>query len=86
LDEHERALAWQLALYNEAIEQALIDNSPHHVCNYLYTLSQAFNRFYEHSRVIGDEREALRIGLVRRYYEVLAEGLGLLGIEVPEKM
>jgi len=86
LDEYERSLAWQLAQYGEAITQALRDSSPHHVCSYLYALSQVFNRFYEHSRVIGDEREALRIALVHRYHMVLTEGLGLLGIEVPEKM
>jgi arginyl-tRNA synthetase len=86
LDEYERALAWQLGQYNTAISQSLADSSPHHVCSYLYALSQSFNRFYEHSRVIGDEREALRMVLVRRYHDVLKEGLGLLGIEVPEKM
>lgn len=86
LDEYERQLAWQLAQYGEAIEQALTDGSPHHVCNYLYALSQTFNRFYEHSRVIGDAREALRVGLVRRYHEVLVEGLELLGIGVPARM
>ena len=86
LDEYERALAWQLSQYGEAIAQALTDSSPHHVCNYLYTLSQSFNRFYEHSRVVGDAREALRTQLVRRYHDVLVEGLDLLGIKVPEKM
>lgn len=86
LDEHERALAWQLAQYGPAIEQALGDSSPHHICSYLYALSQSFSRFYENSRVIGDEREALRVTLVRRYRDVLVEGLGLLGIDVPEKM
>ncbi len=86
LDAYERSLAWQLAQYSEAIMQALRDNSPHHVCSYLYNLSQVFNRFYEHSRVVGDEREALRIQLVRRYHTVLVEGLDLLGIEVPQKM
>lgn len=86
LDEHERSLAWQLAQYSEAIIQALRDSSPHHICSYLYGLSQVFNRFYEQSHVVGDEREGLRVTLVRRYHEVLVEGLGLLGIEVPEKM
>ncbi|HET6746641.1 MAG TPA: arginine--tRNA ligase [Candidatus Saccharimonadales bacterium] len=86
LDEYERALAWQLGQWGETITQSLADSSPHHVCSYLYALSQSFNRFYEHSRVIGDEREVLRMTLVRRYHKVLKEGLGLLGIEVPEKM
>ena len=86
LDEHERALAWQLAGYGDALHEALADDSPHHICNYLYALSQIFNRFYENSRVIGDERAPIRLRLVRIYHETLVEGLGLLGIEVPEKM
>lgn len=86
LDEYERALAWQLAQYSHAIEQSLADSSPHHLCSYLYGLSQSFNRFYENSRVIGDDREGLRMTLVNRYRDVLVEGLDLLGIEVPAKM
>jgi arginyl-tRNA synthetase len=86
LDEYERALAWQLAQYSQAIEQSLADSSPHHLCSYLYGLSQSFNRFHENSRVIGDDREGLRMTLVNRYRDVLVEGLDLLGIEVPAKM
>jgi len=86
LDKHERMLAWQLAQYSPAIQQAIQESSPHHICSYLYNLSQTFNRFYEKSHVIGDEREALRTRLVVRYHEVLVEGLELLGIEVPERM
>lgn len=86
LDEYERQLAWELARYKEAIGQVLADTSPHHLAGYLYALCQSFNRFYENSRVIGDARETLRMTLVRRYHEILIEGLGLLGIEVPAKM
>ncbi len=86
LDEYERALAVKLGEYADSLQAVLQDNSPHHLCGYLYELSQVFSRFYENSRVIGDDREALRAQLVRRYHHVLVEGLGLLGIEVPEEM
>ena len=59
---------------------------PHHVCTYLYELAQAFNRFYENNRVIGDPRQDTRLELVSKYAEVLKQGLGLLKIEAPEKM
>jgi arginyl-tRNA synthetase len=59
---------------------------PHHVATYLYELAQVFNRFYENSRVIGDERQDLRLKLVSDYAEVLKEGLDLLGISAPDKM
>lgn len=59
---------------------------PHLVCNYLYELAQEFNRFYEQSRIIGDEREAVRLSLVKTYRDTLAVGLKLLGITAPERL
>ncbi|QQS19200.1 hypothetical protein IPL68_03115 [Candidatus Saccharibacteria bacterium] len=59
---------------------------PHHICTYLYELAQEFNRFYEKNRVIGDEREALRLYLVDTYATTLKNGLELLGIHAPERM
>jgi arginyl-tRNA synthetase len=59
---------------------------PHHICTYLYELAQEFNRFYEKNRVIGDDREALRLGLVETYADTLKTGLELLGIHAPERM
>ena len=58
----------------------------HGICRYLYELAQEFNRFYEQNRVIGDDREELRLALVARYRDTLAEGLSLLGIDAPERM
>ena len=59
---------------------------PHHICTYLYELAQEFNRFYEKNRVIGDDREALRLSLVETYADTLKAGLELLGIHAPERM
>jgi arginyl-tRNA synthetase len=85
-DDGERALLLKLGEYAEVIEKAAGELMPHGICTYLYELSQEFNRFYEKSRVIGDEREAVRIGLVTRYRDTLADGLALLGIAAPERM
>ncbi|HRF28026.1 MAG TPA: arginine--tRNA ligase [Candidatus Saccharibacteria bacterium] len=86
LQETERALAVKLGEYAEAVETATKNLMPHLLCNYLYELAQSFNRFYESSRIIDDEREAERLYLAVRYRDVLAEGLGLLGIAAPEKL
>ena len=85
-DGAERSLLRKLGEYSEVIERSARELSTHHLCSYLYELSQEFNRFYEKARIIGDDREAVRVGLVRRYADVLADGLGLLGIEAPEQM
>jgi arginyl-tRNA synthetase len=68
------------------VVEAVGELAPHRVCTYLYELAQEFSRFYENNKVIGGENEALRRKLVEKYAEVLIVGLGLLGIEVPEKM
>jgi arginyl-tRNA synthetase len=85
-DENERSLARKLGEYAETIEKATNELMPHHVANYLYELSQVFNRFYEKSRVIDDPRQDIRLRLVNKYADVLKSGLGLLGITAPEKM
>jgi arginyl-tRNA synthetase len=82
----ERSLARKIGMYAEAVELATAELMPHHICTYLYELAQAFNRFYEHNRVIDDEREALRLQLVARYADTLKNGLELLGIVAPEQM
>lgn len=85
-DATERALLQKLTEYSEVVEKATNDLLPHHICNYLYELSQAFNHFYEHAKVIGDERETTRLWLVNKYRSTLAGGLEILGIVAPERL
>jgi arginyl-tRNA synthetase len=86
LDDHERLLAAKLSEYTEALDKAATDLMPHHICTYLYDLSQVFNRFYENSKVIGDDREQVRKLLVERYADTLKAGLRILGITAPDHM
>lgn len=84
--ESERSLMLKLSEYPEIVELASRELLPHHLCNYLYELAQTFNRFYEKSRIIGDERQNQRLAIVSRYRDTLAEGLALLGISAPDKL
>lgn len=86
LEPDERTLVRKIGQSAEAVDKAAAEFMPHHVCTYLYELAQEFNRFYENNRVIGDARESLRLGLVREYAQTLQFGLGLLGIDAPDKM
>lgn len=86
LEMDERRLARKISEYPEVIQKAVYELMPHHVCTYLYELAQVFNRFYEHNRVIGDEREAFRLQLISFYADILQDGLRLLGIAAPERM
>jgi arginyl-tRNA synthetase len=86
LEADERSLVRKITEYPETVDKAVAELMPHHVCTYLYELAQAFNRFYEHNRVIGDPRQAVRLELVNRYTKTLKGGLELLGIAAPEQM
>lgn len=86
LDNTERKLVRKLAEYSLVVEKATTEYMPHYIAGYLYELAQEFNRFYENARVIGDEREPIRIRIVREYATTLEHGLNFLGIRAPEKM
>ncbi len=85
-DHNERALAVKVGEFPEVIQKVLYEYMPHHICVYLYELTQAFNRFYEQERVLGSDRQNWRLQLLAQYKQVLLMGLQLLGIEAPEKM
>jgi arginyl-tRNA synthetase len=86
LDASERSLARKLSEYPEAIQKAVEELMPHHLCNYLYELTQTFNRFYESSRIIGDERQNIRLEILKYYAQTLKNGLKILNISAPDKM
>lgn len=85
-DESERALLLKISEYHEVVARAAAELTAHGICSYLYELAQEFNRFYEKARIIGDEREAVRLGLVELYRDTLARGLDLLGVSAPSRM
>lgn len=85
-DKSERSLARKISEYPEVVQRAAEEFMPSHVATYLYELAQSFNRFYEKSRVVGDDRESPRLALVKAYSEVLKNGLGILNIEAPDNL
>ncbi|MEM8619924.1 MAG: arginine--tRNA ligase [Actinomycetota bacterium] len=84
----EHALALRLLGYPTAIDTTLENYSPHKLCTYLYELSTDFTSFYERCPVLkADEpTRTSRLALCDLTARVLAHGLGLLGIEAPERM
>lgn len=85
----ERALALRLARLPEVIDVVATDLVPHVLCAYLYDLATDFMRFYETCPVLQAEDEARRLSRMRLCdltARTLRLGLGLLGIEVLERM
>lgn len=85
----ERDLARKLAQFAEVVPTVLDDFRPNLLANYLYELAGTFHAFFEACPVLkaeeGAPREA-RLMLCRVTMRTLRLGLGLMGIEVPERM
>ena len=85
----ETELIQKLNQFGTAIRQAGTDYSPSGICNYCYELTKAFNQFYHDFTILGEENEELklfRLSLAKAVAKVISLGMGLLGIEMPERM
>lgn len=82
---------WDVILLADQYERALLESAvrlqPNLVCDYLIRLAQAFNRLYASEKVIiGQEADDRLLATVERVHAILEHGLGVLGINVPERM
>jgi arginyl-tRNA synthetase len=84
----ERNLALKLSQFAEVVPAVLNDFRPNLLANYLYELANAFHAFYEACPVLKSDEPARssRLALSELTARVLAKGLDLLGIKVPERM
>ena len=77
----ERNLMLQLIKFNEVIELSFRDRAPHKICEYIYELSNNFNRFYNDTRIVSEEDEAKKtswLALINLVKNVLEQCLDLL--------
>src|ERR1700686_3437990 len=84
----EKTLATRLCQFGEIVPTVLNDFRPNVLANYLFELAICFHAFYEACPVLKSEEPARssRLALCEVTGRVLATGLDLLGIKVPEKM
>lgn len=88
-DEAEKALMMQLAQFNTMMQSAAEEAAPHKVCAFVYDLANAFNHFYHGTRILGEEDETRRKGLIALLTltrDVLETCIDVLGFAAPEKM
>ena len=89
LSTKETELIQKLNQFPAAVRQAGTDYSPSGICNYCYELTKAFNQFYHDFTILGEQDEDLkqfRLSLAKAVAKVISLGMGLLGIEMPERM
>ena len=89
VEPQERALALALLQFDAAVTDAVDKFAPHRLCTYLFDLAQAFTSFYDACPVLRAPDETTRrsrLALCDLTARVLEQGLGLLGIDAPERM
>lgn len=89
LSEKETDLIQTMADFGNVVRQAGQDYNPSLIANYVYDLVKAFNQFYHDFSILHEENQDLRlmrVVLAANVGKIIRLGMGLLGIEVPERM
>ena len=89
LSEKEEGLIQMVADFAAIVKQAGEDYSPSIIANYTYDLVKEYNQFYHDFSILREENEAVkifRLALSENVAKVVRLGMGLLGIEVPDRM
>ncbi|HEX2138506.1 MAG TPA: arginine--tRNA ligase [Woeseiaceae bacterium] len=85
---HEESLMRTISRYPEILELAAANRAPHHLVHYLRDLANDFHTYYNaHTFIVDDAglRDA-RLVLISAAREVIASGLGILGVSAPQSM
>ena len=89
LADKEIELIQKMSEFGAAVEQAGKDYSPSGIANYCYELTKVFNQFYHDFSILNEpdeQKKAVRLMLAKNVAKIIKNGMGLLGIEVPERM
>ena len=89
LNEKEIALIQRLTAFGASVQQAGSNYNVSVIANYCYDLAKEFNGFYHDFQILKEEnkeKRATRLALCEAVAKVIKTGMGLLGIEVPERM
>ena len=84
----EKKILKMLLEYPDVVNLAAEKMEAHRVAGYVFALAQEFNRYYEVSPVTTADNmvRSARLDLLKKVVYVLEDALGILGIEVPERM
>lgn len=85
----EKELVKAMSLFPEVIAEAAKEQSPAVVVNYVYDLVKSFNSFYQNHSILNADTvntSTYRLALAVKVAEIIKTGLGLLGLDSPERM
>ncbi len=87
--ESEKSLMLELAGFQAMMEGAYEETAPHKVCAFIYSLANAFNRFYHETKILTEEDRSRKegwIALLVLVRDVLETCIDVLGFSAPERM
>jgi arginyl-tRNA synthetase len=89
LNDKEVELIQKMNEFGATVEQAGKDYSPSGIANYCYELTKVFNQFYHDYSILNEpdeQKKLIRLMIAKNVAKIIKNGMGLLGIEVPERM
>ncbi|HCC81479.1 MAG TPA: arginine--tRNA ligase [Methylophaga sp.] len=87
-EDHEQALFTMLSRYPEVVELAAITHTPHLLAHFLMDLARDFHTYYNAHQFMTDDIDLsqARLTLITAVRQVIANGLGLMGVSAPQSM
>ena len=85
----EKEIIRNLYDYPANVRQAAQDFSPALIANYTYELAKSYNRFYQECSILresDEQKRLLRLFISAFTADVIRRAMGLLGIDVPDRM
>ena len=89
LQPEEKELIKLISEYPLTVGEAGSSYSPAIIANYTFELVKTYNHFYQSITILGEEdtnKRSLRLGISSNVAKVIKSSMGLLGIQVPERM
>ena len=74
--------------FNDILNDVINKNEPYYLSRYLIKLATTYSEYYNSVKILSDDEEERnsRTYLIWIVSEILKTGMGLLGIEMPERM
>lgn len=85
----ERALIYLFDEFPGKIQSAALDYAPSTIAQYIYELAKEYNRFYAEVSIFNEPDlncSQFRVVLSEQTAKIIKSGMGLLGIDVPDRM
>jgi arginyl-tRNA synthetase len=89
LHETEKEMIYIISQYGEKLQLAAKDYSPAVIAQYVYDIAKEYNRFYAEVSIFSEadiEKRKFRVGLSALAAQTIKVSMGLMGINVPDRM